>query len=133
MSDKPSSTADHAQHQGLLDTQGYNTADGFKSLRDAGGNLGVESIGDQHHVTAYDSKTDTHHRVSNYGAFNTKADARNAIDAHNVQARKLVVHDNRPPASVDELERAAKSEARRAKEVEQRKQGGNSTGPFLDY
>ncbi len=115
---EPDTTQTHQGH--LLDEQGFNTDDGFKSLRNAGGNLGVESIGNDHYVTVYDSEHDTHHRVAEYGAFTSAADAQILIDNHNKQVKSHMIIDERPESSLDEIRQQAINKARRAKERAER-------------
>ncbi len=117
MSDKPSSTADHAQHTSLLDTQSFTTREGKVSLRNAS-DVGVDNSADgKYRMKVYDN-TDHRMKVMDSHVFDTPQDAQDAVNFHNKQVRSKMIVDESPPASVAELEQQHKNRIRRAKEIE---------------
>lgn len=130
------STADHAEHSGLLDQTGWNTQDGFINLRETDGNLGVQTVGSETSIVAYSNKTDTHSKVlnalGNPITFQNESDARVFVDQAAEQIKSQVVLENRPESSIEERERFAAMKARHA---EERKSGSHikGNGVFLDY
>lgn len=131
--DEPQSTVTHQDHASLLDTVGYETKDGRQSLRDTGGSLGVSHVGDKHKITTYNTTDDTHRNVLNGKGreivFATDEDARDFIAEEARRVKQTVIVNDNSPASVGDLERAAKSSARRR---EERESGSHKkSGPLL--
>ena len=133
---EPTNTLDHTQHRSLLDTtsfKGRDVATGQEhevSLRHSDGTLGIDSVGDNHYVSAYDNKNNRHLRSESH-IFKTENDARNFIDRHNQTMKSQVVVNTSPPASVDEQERLYNQKLRHAEENKLR-ENRTSSGPLLD-
>ena len=115
MSNHIKSTADHAEHQSLLDTVGYDIGKSVDmTLRDTE-SIGIDTVGDKTYLTAYSHKNDKHYRIKGH-EYSNESDARDVIAAHNASVRQHVVEENRPPASKVELDRRAAQRERHKRE-----------------
>ncbi|WP_415405902.1 hypothetical protein ACLHDG_09045 [Sulfurovum sp. CS9] len=127
------STADRAEHQGLMDSSGYHDIDSgeFIPLRNVSGGLGtditgVEGTGD---VTVYNTKTDTHHRVMK--GTGSVSNSRDFIAKQEKAIKSYVVEENMPEASIAELKQQEINRKRRAKEAEEGHFGIRGSGVLL--
>ena len=107
-----------------LDREGFDVEDGQGgtkriSLRETGGRLSVDTVGNRHRLQTYSTLDHQQHRLVGQ-EFETEVDAQNAIDAHNRSIKTGMFEKNETPISDSELDRYAKRAEERTKEAEAR-------------